>query len=49
MEQIFTKTINQGYKIIPLFSNNGEKIETIIENAFLKYLKYNDYKYDNAK
>ena len=40
---------NQKYEIIPLFNNNGEKIETIIEKAFLKYLKYNDYKYNNAK
>lgn len=49
MEQLSTKSTSQNYKIIPLFSNNGTKIETIIEKAFLKYLKYNDYKYDNAK
>ena len=49
MSKISTKTINLEYKIILLFNENGEKIESIIEKAFLKYLKYNDYKYDNAK
>lgn len=44
MEEIINKTEKQEYKIIPVFSTNGKKIETIIENAFLKYLNYNDYK-----
>lgn len=49
MKQISTKNVNSDYKIIPLFNNTGEKIETVIEKAFIKYLKYNDYKYDNVK
>lgn len=44
MEHVSAKTTKQEYKIIPLFSNDGKKIENAIENAFLKYLKYNDYK-----
>lgn len=45
MEQnIISKTSNNEYTIIPTFNNNGEKIETVIQNAFFKYLKYNDYK-----
>lgn len=44
MEQVSTKNTKTEYKIIPLFSNDGKKIDIIIENAFLKYLKYNDYK-----
>lgn len=44
MKQLCNENIKTEYKIIPLFSNNGKKIDTIIENAFLKYLKYNDYK-----
>ena len=32
------------YEIVPIFNNNGEKIENVIQKAFLKYLKYNDYK-----
>lgn len=44
MEKISTKTNNKDYVIIPIFNNNGNSIEIAIENAFLKYLKYNDYK-----
>lgn len=44
MEETITKNNKNEYEIIPLFSNNGMKIENAIENAFLKYLKYNDYK-----
>ena len=39
-----TKTVNKEYNIIPIFCNNGKNIENVIESAFLKYLKYNDYK-----
>lgn len=35
---------NDEYKIIPTFSNDGKKIEDVIEGAFLKYLNFNDYK-----
>lgn len=38
------KESKNKYEIIPSFNNEGEKIEKIIESAFLKYLKYNDYK-----
>lgn len=44
MKQISSQDTDNNYKIIPLFSNDGKSIDTIIENAFLKYLKYNDYK-----
>lgn len=44
MEQVSIENNKTEYKIIPLFSNDGKNIETVIENAFLKYLKYNDYK-----
>ena len=46
MEQdIYTdKKCKKEYEIIPLFSDNGETIESAIQSAFLKYLKYNDYK-----
>ena len=39
-----TKKIKKEYEIIPAFNNNGESIESVIQSAFLKYLKYNDYK-----
>lgn len=46
MEQVITTKENKKeYKIIPSFNNDGENIEKIIQNAFLKYLKYNDYKW----
>lgn len=45
MEQnSISKTNNNEYKIIPSFNKEGEKIENVIQNAFFKYLKYNDYK-----
>lgn len=45
MEQVITtKETKKDYEIIPSFNNNGETIECVIQNAFLKYLKYNDYK-----
>lgn len=44
MEQIDNKTKKKEYEIIPIFSKDSNKIEKIIESAFLKYLKYNDYK-----
>ena len=44
MEQVITKKTKKEYEIIPLYNNNGETIENVIQNAFLKYLKYNDYK-----
>ena len=39
-----TKESKKEYEIIPSFNNNGETIESVIQRAFLKYLKYNDYK-----
>lgn len=45
MEQVITtKETKKEYEIIPSFNNNGETIENVIQSAFLKYLKYNDYK-----
>lgn len=44
MQQKNNKDNKQKYEIVPLYSNNGKHIEKAIENAFLKYLKYNDYK-----
>lgn len=45
MEQVITTKENKReYKIISSFNNNGETIENVIQSAFLKYLKYNDYK-----
>lgn len=45
MEQVITTKENKKeYEIIPSFNKDGENIEKIIQNAFLKYLKYNDYK-----
>ena len=45
MEQVITtKETKKEYEIIPSFNNNGETIESVIQSAFLKYLKYNDYK-----
>ncbi len=44
MENVTNKEIKKEYEIIPTFCNNGKKIEIVIEDAFLKYLKYNDYK-----
>lgn len=45
MKQAITIDDNKGeYEIIPLFDNDGITIENAIQNAFLKYLKYNDYK-----
>lgn len=45
MEQVISaKETKKEYEIIPSFNNNGEKIGKKIESAFLKYLKYNDYK-----
>lgn len=44
MGQIDNKTKKKEYEIIPIFSKDSNKIEEIIEKAFLKYLKYNDYK-----
>ncbi len=44
MEKTDTKNTKKDYEIIPCFCNNGNKIEDIIQSAFLKYLKYNDYK-----
>lgn len=44
MEQINNKTKKKEYEIIPIFSKDTIKIENVIESAFLKYLKYNDYK-----
>lgn len=45
MEQVITtKETKKEYEIIPVFKDNGEKIENVIQSAFLKYLKYNDYK-----
>ena len=41
---ITTKESKKEYEIIPSFNSEGEKIEKIIESAFLKYLKYTDYK-----
>ena len=34
----------EQFEIIPIFNDNGEDVENVIINAFLKYLKYNDYK-----
>lgn len=46
MEQVVTiKEAKKEYEIIPSFNNDGETIENVIESAFLKYLKYNDYKW----
>lgn len=39
-----TKKEKKEYEIVPLFNENGENIEKAIQKAFLKYLKYNDYK-----
>ena len=39
-----TKEQKTEYKIIPIFATDGDTIETVIQNAFLKYLKFNDYK-----
>ena len=44
MEQVGNKIKKKEYEIIPIFSKDANKIEKIIESAFLKYLKYNDYK-----
>ena len=45
MDQVITTDESKKeYKIIPSFNKDGENIENIIQNAFLKYLKYNDYK-----
>ena len=45
MEQVITtKETKKEYEIIPTYNNNGETIESVIQSAFLKYLKYNDYK-----
>lgn len=44
MKSITTKKDKQEYQIIPIYSTDGKKIEDVIESAFLKYLKYNDYK-----
>ena len=45
MEQVITtKETKKEYEIIPSFNNNRETIESVIQSAFLKYLKYNDYK-----
>ncbi len=44
MEPINHKTKRKEYEIIPIFSKDANKIDKIIESAFLKYLKYNDYK-----
>ena len=45
MEQVVTiKEAKKEYEIIPSFNNDAETIENVIESAFLKYLKYNDYK-----
>ena len=43
-QAITTNESKKEYKIIPSFNTNGETIESVIQNAFLKYLKYNDYK-----
>lgn len=45
MKQVTTtKETKKEYEIIPVFNDNGKKIENVIQSAFLKYLKYNDYK-----
>ena len=45
MEQVIPiKETKKEYEIIASFNDNGEKIENVIQSAFLKYLKYNDYK-----
>lgn len=45
MEQaITTKENKKDYEIITSFNSNGETIEEVIQSAFLKFLKYNDYK-----
>ena len=44
MQETMVNESKKEYKIIPLFDNNGESIENVIQNAFFKYLKYNDYK-----
>ena len=38
------KNKKNEYDIIPIFNPNGEKVEIAIQNAFMKFLKYNDYK-----
>ncbi len=44
MESEIKKEKKTTYEIFPLYSNNGKSIDAVIEGAFLKYLKYNDYK-----
>jgi len=44
MSKTVTKNNQQEFEIIPIFSENSEKVENVIISAFLKYLKYNDYK-----
>ena len=41
---ITTKETKKEYEIIPSFNTTGDTIEAVIQNAFFKYLKYNDYK-----
>lgn len=44
MKQVDTQNNKKQFQIIPIFNNSGENVEKVIINAFLKYLKYNDYK-----
>ena len=32
------------YSIIPIFKEKGESFEEVVQKAFIKYLKFNDYK-----
>jgi len=44
MEHIEKNKIDKKeYEIIPFFSKEDRTIEMVIENAFIKFLKFNDY------
>ena len=44
MEKVKQRKAENEYKIIPIFKEQGKDFETVIVDAFVKYLKYNDYK-----
>lgn len=43
MERVSKKKPKKQYEIIPIFTKDKNKMETVIERAFLKYLQYHDY------
>ena len=41
--EVKKKEDKNTYRIQSIYLENGQKMESAIENAFIKYLKFNEY------